>query len=223
MKRKSRIPVIAVTALLFIALGCLVLFMGAADEETALAQAEIEDVILQSKTKTIEPALPSQDTDAWNEKERLALNQRYMDDLKQYYAKESTAPEMLGNLHKGSLDAGGKNGDGYLDLVVRGGILDYKTAAIKIEGEKAHVEHTYCGWIVFIQEQPDGKFEVYMPINQNSSSTEMVREEGQWKILKNNDTDKRMQDDLPYYGSYTTYEEAYTAARELNPAQENPF
>jgi len=223
MGKKSNISMIAITILLLVGVGCMVLFMDATDEETTLAQTEIEKIILQSNESILHATVYPENIETLDEKEKAEVNHQYIEELNRYYAKESSAPEMLGNLQEGSLNAGGRNGNGYLDVTVRAGILDFKATSIKIEEETAYIEYSYCGWIVFIQEQSNGKFDLYMPINKNSTSAEMIKEEGQWKILTNNEMDKCMQEELPYYGSYDSYNAAYQAAQKLNPEQENPF
>ncbi len=54
----------AITTIVLIGLICMVLLLGAVDEETALAQTEIEAVLLQAEETILQPTFAPEDPEA---------------------------------------------------------------------------------------------------------------------------------------------------------------
>ncbi len=109
------------------------------------------------------------------------------------------------------------------DIKVRGGVLEFKTTSIKIEDETATAVYSCCAGSFLSKNKRTGHLRSICRSTKIPPQQRWSRKSGQWQILKIGEIDKKMQDDLPYYGSYATYDEAYQAALKLDPEQENPF
>lgn len=111
-----------------------------------------------------------------------------------------------------------------LDITVRAGVLDLATDEVTVNENIANAEYHFVGWDVRILSEDD-QYKVAMTFSQYNGTAELMNDNGFWSA---HEKSIQNQESMPsgYDGTkdtYTTFDEAYAAAKELDPEKENPF
>ena len=128
-----------------------------------------------------------------NENDRLELQKEYEEKVNRYYSTDNVCRERYIDLNKTYLD------DSQTDVIytVTSGILDYRFHSVQISADEltATVDATYVVYDKRICSNESQQFEIAVPINQDTVSATMIRENNIWKLQSIDSLDTIFADD----------------------------
>ena len=111
-----------------------------------------------------------------------------------------------------------------LDITVRKGVLDLAIDEVTVNENIANAEYHFVGWDVRILSEDD-QYKVTMTFSQYNATAELMNDKEFWSA---HEKSIQKQEGMPSgyngtKGTYTTFDEAYAAAKEIDPEKENPI
>jgi len=111
-----------------------------------------------------------------------------------------------------------------LDITVRTGVLDLAIDEVTVNENIANAEYHFVGWDVRILSEDD-QYKVTMTFSQYNATAELMNDKEFWSA---HEKSIQKQEGMPSgydgtKGTYTTFDEAYAAAKEIDPEKENPI
>ena len=203
------------TCCFFIAIGILAVFVIAGMIylfATANEQAKITEALRNAQHSDLQTGfLPAgiQMPSALTKEEKDAFLADYMEQVEQSYAADSQIIPVYRVSKESLLNSESEE----IDCAIAEGLLNTKTHYILVWGNTAKVQITITAWIKYIKEEKK-VFEVYISVNKNRITAEMVKEDGEWKVLRYIEYHRLDGSSLGQVG-FPCYEEAYDAAIEM--------
>lgn len=178
------------------------------------------------------------------EEERNACVQAYTKKVEQYYASGSACRQSYIEQNEALLRNVYQTKVNYL---MDGGVLDcdLTEALVSTDGTTATVKATWTEWNKWVEQNEAGQYEVTAPVNRNTATVTMVKEEGCWKIQSTDDLCMECADDVTDKlstldagagvlsemeqaqeicgNSYATFTEALAAAKTIDGNGINPY
>ena len=162
-------------------------------------------------------------TDLLTEQQLQAYIDAFDAKMDQYYAESNVCRQTYKETNEKILREIGKREVSYL---AEGGVLDctFSNVSISEDGQTATVKAVCRVWGNWIETNDNGKLEISAPINQNTMTATMVKEDGLWKLQHIDEmqvefaahaTDEL--GDQAGLTEYETFDEALAAANSLNP------
>lgn len=111
------------------------------------------------------------------------------------------------------------------DICIDHGVLDFDSKDVNIDGNTATAKADYVGYNTRIIKEDDNKYTVHMTYSKHKCGYELIKENNLWLVTA---ITEHHQEGMPSgydgtKGTYNTFEEAYAAALEIDPAEENPI
>ncbi len=201
-KIKKRAPIFVVLAILVVSALGIYAFTGASDPEKEQAEAEIHDVLAEAHVAMVDiGVLPHHAEKAVNltEEDRSQRLNGYMENLKKYYAADSDIVARYPSILRGILDSKREEVDALLET----GVFGVEILSLSLEGDTAFVEAELTTWSKAIGKDGEN-YDLELACGKVRSKTELVREDGSWKILANHDYQLSGWSDLPEPANYTS-------------------
>lgn len=111
--------------------------------------------------------------------------QGYIDDfnakMDKYYSSDNVCREMYKEINEQYLRKDAKDTIAY---TVDGGVVDctYSNIKVSADGTSATMDVVLVDWGNWVEQNEEGQIEVTAPIEQDTMSVTMVKEDGQWKL-----------------------------------------
>lgn len=246
MKKKNTVKMVCAAAAVLICLFVSVGFVIASQEhraEMSVEEAQISDTLLagldiEAQHGVIPAEMLSAEPGqkgiiALSENESKQLSDTLKSELSKYYSVSEV--ERISGLGDRTLEEvrsraiGEQGGAVSGDITVRSGVCNFYCSDIKVDGTAAQASSTYVYWIICVEpgekEKNVGKWQTTLIISRWDGEYTLEKIDGKWLITG---TGKLMQEFAPddydrVKGVYNTFEEALTAAEEIDPETENPW
>ena len=222
---------------------CCAAVLGVADSERSEEDAAIQNAILEADAAQMalgDFVSPDGTTASLSEEELTALIEGYNARLDLCYAQENSVREYYKTLN-----------EYYLREVCQTEVyyaVDYQVTDFSIksitygeDGDTAAVTYVITSGASWVEELEDGGLTVTAPVNRDTVTVTMVKEDGLWKLLKTEDIQKEMwpeEDGIfaPFAAvsepneseqivgqTYSTFEEALAAAQSIDMKELDKF
>lgn len=231
---------------------CLVGGTAWADTQSDAERQMVQDAFIASQDVSYQIGYFESEngkTDGLTEQQIASYLSDFNEKIDRYYAKTNACGQDYKEINEKILREVAKNKVNY---VVQSGVLDCTFHSVSIsEDKKTAVVKAVCKvWGDWVEENESGNIEVTAPINRNTITATMVKEDGLWKLGSIDKMDVEFADDVieernvselmtqeddeqkeaindyieqTHIAEYKTFSEALTVAENLDPYAINPF
>lgn len=182
---KKILPIVALAGLL---LCSLCLFLSPGDKEKSINEAAIQKAIIQASVVAMECGVLSDDivkkgiNVELSENEKVNSTLSYNTKLASAYASNSNEIENFKVSRESFLNAHGQD----TDITINAGVSNCVIKDIEyITDSHVIVTSVTDTWTKRIAGSEEGGFYLSIPINRDTQKNELVKENNQWKVLKN--------------------------------------